>query len=211
VAGPCIAGELARRVDTTVVFCGRDSDAVARFEALLAGSYYRVWSETDVVGAEISAALKNAYAMAMAFGAGVHEARGGQAGSVALHNYEASVFAQAVHEMQLIVQAGGGSASTVVGLPGVGDLHVTCNGGRTGRFGRWLGLGVGRNEAISRMEGATLECLEILEVMREALPELEAKLGRGMLPLLEHMIDVALDDKPVAPPFSSFFRGQVGK
>lgn len=206
VGGPCIAGELARRVPTCVVFAGTDENVLVRLRALAQTGYYRIQVSTDAVGVEVCAALKNAYAMGIGFAQGLHEAGGGMAGSVAMHNYEAAVFAQAIVEMNRIVKVLGGRAENVVGLPGVGDLNVTCNGGRTGRFGRFLGMGLGVDESVRRMEGATLECLEILEVMRQALPMLER---RGLpasrdLPLLVHLIDVALDDAPVAMPFEHF-------
>jgi glycerol-3-phosphate dehydrogenase (NAD(P)+) len=202
IGGPCIAGELARRVETCVVITGRDRQKLEALAALLAAPYYHPFVSDDVVGVEASAALKNAYAMGIAFALGLHEKRGGEPGSVAMHNYEAAVFAQAVHEMRAIVSAIGGSPDSVGGLAGVGDLDVTTNGGRTGRFGRWLGLGLSVPEAIERMDGATLECLDILRVMREA----GAQLASLELPLLRHMSEVALDGKPVDMPFSEFFR-----
>ncbi len=208
IAGPCIAGELVRRVPTCVVLAGRDAEQRQRFAELLKTPYYFTWPSSDVVGAEVCAALKNAYAMAMAFASGLHEREGGTAGSIAMHNYEAAVFAESVWEMQRMLALCGGKPDSAVGLPGVGDLDVTCNGGRTGRFGRLLGLGLGVAESIRRMEGATLECLEILRVLRAALPSFEARgeLGPEELPLLRHMLEVALDDQPVNMPFSRFFQ-----
>ncbi len=208
VAGPCIAGELARRVPTCVVLTGRDRPALERIrEAIALDAYYHVWLSTDVVGVEACAALKNAYAMAVAFGAGMHERRGGAPGSVAMHNYESAVFAQASWEMGQIVAAMGGEQGSVLGLAGVGDLDVTNNGGRTGRFGRWLGLGLSRAQAVEKMEGATLECLEIIAVMRAAVAAWQGAGKLGPVPLLEHMAEVVLDDAPVDVPFSRFFGG----
>jgi glycerol-3-phosphate dehydrogenase (NAD(P)+) len=162
-----------------------------------------VWTSNDVVGVEACAALKNAYAMAVAFGAGLHAKKGGEAGSVAMHNYESAVFAQAAYEMGLIVEELGGSRDSVLGLAGVGDLDVTNNGGRTGRFGRWLGTGLTKEEAVEKMAGATLECLEIIAVMRSASASL-AKAGVE-LPLMDHMAAVVLDGAPVDVPFGDFF------
>src|SRR5262245_38730706 len=108
VGGPCIAGELARRVETCVVFAGRDPAMLGRVAALVDAAYYHVTTSGDLPGVEACAALKNAYAMGMAFGEGIHERSGGQPGSIALHNYEAAVFAQSVFEMQRIVRLLGG-------------------------------------------------------------------------------------------------------
>ena len=207
VAGPCIAGELARRVPTCVVLTGRDPRTLEHLAALVRAPYYHPFPCADVIGAEVSAALKNAYAMAVAFGAGLHEKTGGSPGSIAMHNWESAVFAQAIREIMRITALLGGDPLTVTGLPGVGDLDVTMNGGRTGRFGRFLGMGLGVPGSIARMEGATLECLEILDVLRRALPHYEARgeLRPDDLPLLRHMIAVALHDAPVDMPFDRFF------
>jgi glycerol-3-phosphate dehydrogenase (NAD(P)+) len=205
VVGPCIAGELARRAESAVLFAGRDRAVLERLAALARTDYYHVHVSTDLAGAEVCAALKNAYAMAIGFAAGIHEARGGAAGSVAMHNFESAVFAQATREMARIVCLAGGEEATTYGLAGVGDLMVTCNGGRTGRFGRWLGTGLRVDEAVERMEGATLECLQILAVLDEALGHLEAagRVAPGELPLLRHMLEVVAG-APVAVPFERF-------
>lgn len=206
VAGPCIAGELLRAVPTSIVFTGRSLAACEAWAELSRGPFYFVHTSTDVIGAETCAALKNAYAMGVGFGAGLHEARGGQAGSVAHHNYESAVFAQAVLEMQRLVALGGGDPQSAVGLPGSGDLMVTCNGGRTGRFGKWLGLGLSLSQAVEKMEGATLECLEVLRELDLALSHFDRQgtTAPHELPLLRHLADVALRGAAVAMPFDRF-------
>lgn len=208
VAGPCIAGELARRVETCVVVTGRDGVKLERLRSTLATPYYHPFVSADVLGVEVCAALKNAYAMGIAFALGMHELAGGVPGSIAQHNYEAAVFAQSVREMRAVVRAAGGDPESASGLAGVGDLDVTTNGGRTGRFGKLLGLGLTVPQAVERMQGATLECLDILRVMQSALPALKSSgaLALGGVPLLEHLIEVALDGRPVAVPFARFFR-----
>lgn len=208
VAGPCIAGELLQRVPTSIVFTGRSVAACEAWAKLARGSFYFVHVEPDVVGAETCAALKNAFAMGVGFGAGLHEARGGVGGSVAHHNYESGVFAQAILEMQRIVELCGGDPRTAVGLPGTGDLMVTCNGGRTGRFGRFLGLGLPLAQAIEKMEGATLECLEVLRELERAVSHFDARARTQPheLPLLRHLLAVALHGAPVDMPFASFGR-----
>jgi glycerol-3-phosphate dehydrogenase (NAD(P)+) len=129
-----------------------------------------------------------------------------------MHNYEAAVFAQALVEMQEFVQGLGGGIATALGLPGSGDLTVTCNGGRTGRFGTLLGLGHATREAIRLMQGATLECLEVLAVLDRFLTGTPASAPgvwrpeRQRLPLLSHLIDVGLHGAPVNVPFQDFFR-----
>ena len=212
IAGPCIAGELARRVPTCVVLTGRNRASLETIAGLVRTSYYRVFLSDDLEGVEICAALKNAFAMGVAFGAGLHERHGGVPGSIAMHNYESAVMAQAIGEMMRVIEVTGGRPSTAAGLAGVGDLDVTNNGGRTGRFGKWLGLGLSLPDAVARMDGATLECLEILAVMRTAMTALKERgvLGAKELPLLHEMTRVALDGASLEMPFDAFFGGEQG-
>jgi glycerol-3-phosphate dehydrogenase (NAD(P)+) len=208
VGGPCIAGELARKVETCVVFTGRNTESVNAWADLARGPYYHVFTSSDAVGTEVCAALKNAYAMGIGFAGGLHEKSGGSAGSIAMHNCEAALYAQAIVEARRLLSLLGGEQESAFGLAFAGDLNVTCNGGRTGRFGRFLGRGLGRAGAISAMNGATLECLEILETLRVGLAQLERKSSfkLGDLPFLSHMLEVALDDRPVDIPYQHFFK-----
>jgi glycerol-3-phosphate dehydrogenase (NAD(P)+) len=222
VCGPCIAGELARRVPTLVVFTGRDPETVRWFADGLRTDYYQPRSSPDVVGVQVCAALKNAYAMGVGLGAGLHERRAdpgavaegaaavppapARAGSVAMHNYEAALFACAVVEMVSIVGALGGDPATAWGLAGAGDLNVTCNGGRTGRFGAWLGRGYRASEARELMAGVTLECLEVLEVLERSLDAGQlGGLTRRELPLLARLTELGLHDARREPQLAELF------
>lgn len=206
VCGPCIAGELARRVPTAVVLTGREPSHARLFQSWLATPYYHPRVSDDVVGVQLCAALKNAYAMGVALGQGLHERAGGVRGSVAMHNVEAALFARAILEMGRIVAALGGDAASVWGLPGSGDLTVTCNGGRTGRFGALLGRGHRAREARALLGGVTLECLDVLAVLERALAEQRLGALRAEdLPLLRLLIQLALHDAELRLDLAELF------
>ncbi len=207
VGGPCIAGELVRRVPTSVVFTARDPAVLARLADAFATPYYHVRVSTDIVGVEVCAALKNAYATAVGMGAGLHERLGREAGPVAHHNWEAAVFAQACVEMRLVVRALGGDPAVVAGLPGAGDLLVTSSGGRSTRLGRLLGLGLPYREARERMAGDTLEGADTVAVVGGAIPRLVERgvLARGSLPLMEHLHEIIVQGRDLRMPFERFF------
>jgi glycerol-3-phosphate dehydrogenase (NAD(P)+) len=209
IGGPCIAGEIARRVPTAVVFTARDLEAMERCASAFATPYYHVRPSADVVGVEVCAALKNAYAMAIGIGAGLHERAGGMPAPVAQHNYEAAIFAQSCLEMDLLVRALGGGSAQVVGLPGAGDLFVTCSGGRSSRLGRHLGLGKSFEEARAAMAGDTLESADTVRVVGGALDRMIASdlLPSGALPLMRHLHQVIVEGMALSMPFDQFFRG----
>ena len=211
VGGPCIAGELAGRRHSCVVFGSRDQEMVERLAAVFRTSYYHVWTTTDLVGLEFCAALKNAYTLGVGMVLGLLESAGGVDSSGAyMHNLAAAVFAQACTEIEQILEVVGGSRKFAYGLPGPGDLYVTSVGGRTVRLGRLLGLGRTYAEARELMAGETLEGAVIVQVMEKVLPRLvdRRRLGPDDLPLLRTLIDVLVHGKPLSLPLERFFGGQ---
>jgi glycerol-3-phosphate dehydrogenase (NAD(P)+) len=215
VTGPCVAGELIRRRDTCVTFTGRDLQAVNVWAQAISTPYYHVWQSTDFEGCEASAALKNAFAIAVGFSSGAL----GQSETlsadeldrlgVAAHNIEAGVFAEAIVEMARLVGLMGGDPRTPEGLVGVGDLLVTLYA-RSIRLGRLLGTGLTLDEALDRMAGVTLEGVATIRTIAEALSALDA---RGVtrpneLPLMRHLVSVVAGGR-VDIPFDSFFGGRA--
>ena len=59
IGGPCISHELAARRQTPVIFCGENPDVTAFLRTVFSTSYYHILITEDVIGVEVSAALKN--------------------------------------------------------------------------------------------------------------------------------------------------------
>ncbi len=208
VGGPCIAGELAGRRQSCVVFASRDREVVRRLAATFCTSYYHIWTTTDLVGLECCAALKNAYTLAVGMVAGLLEKAGGaDASGASMHNLAAGIFAQACTEIARMLDVVGGTPALAYGLPGCGDLYVTCQGGRTVRLGKLLGMGHGYDEARQIMAGETLEGAEIVRLMGRALPKLteRGRIGADELPLLHALVDILVHGQPAAFALERFF------
>lgn len=212
IGGPCIAGELAGRRQTCVVFTGRDEAALRRLRAIFATDYYHIWLSTDIVGVEVCAALKNAYTLAVGLAGGILERSGGvdEAGA-AMHNLAAALFGVSAREMTRIVTLMGGGADKVIGLPGVGDQYVTCVGGRTIRLGRLLGRGLTYAEAVAEMAGETLEGAYIVQQMARVLPIWEAagRIAPDDLPLMRLLIRIITQAAPAEIPFERLMGGDA--
>ena len=210
IGGPCIAGELAGRRHGCVLFGSRDGEAAERLAAIFRTPYYHVWTTTDLMGLEYCAALKNAYTLAVGLATGILERSGGaDAAGAHMHNLAAAVFGQACTEIERMLQIAGGSRHFAYGLPGAGDMYVTCQGGRTVRLGRLLGMGHSFSEAQHIMAGETLESAEIVREMGKALPKLieRGRLGPDELPMLRMLVDVLVHGHPVNMPLERFFGG----
>ena len=212
IGGPSIAGEVAARRDTCVVFAGREQGALDRLAATFRTGWYHVWTSTDLVGVEVCAALKNCYALGVGFAEGVLDRLGEADSPDRNHNYEAAVFAQAVAEIGQMVRLLGGRPETPYGLAGVGDMFVTSTGGRNIRVGRLLGAGLRFSEARARMGDITLEGAAAIQVIGGALPKLTARgvIGPEDFPLLRGLHAVVGRERPLGIPWSAFFGGEAG-
>lgn len=211
IGGPCIAGELAGRRPTCVVFGCRDGQVAERLAAAFRTPYYHVWTTTDLVGLEYCAALKNAYTLGVALAFGLLEKAGGpDAAGAHMHNLAAALVGQACIEMTRFLEIAGATPAFASGLPGAGDLYVTCMGGRTIRLGTLLGKGHPLAAARGMLAGLTLEGAEIVAVMARALPGLTAsgKLGPDELPMLRTLVEVVAHGRPVELSLDRFFGGR---
>lgn len=212
ITGPSIAGEVAARRETCVVFAGRDETALDRLATTFRTDIYRVWTSIDLVGCEVCAALKNCYALAIGFAEGVLEAHGASDHSDRMHNYEAALFAQGAVEMRRMIELLGGQPETADWLPGVGDMYVTSTGGRNVRVGKLLGAGMRFDEASAELGNPTLEGAAAIREIGEALPKLTDRgvVGPEEFPLLRRLYEVIALERPVEMPWGSFFGGEFG-
>jgi glycerol-3-phosphate dehydrogenase (NAD(P)+) len=210
IVGPSIAGEVAARRDTCVVFCGHDQEALDRLAATFRTDWYHVWTSTDLVGAEICAAAKNCYALGVGLAEGELERRGEATSLDRAHNYEAALFAQGAAEMRQWVALLGGRPQTPLWLPGVGDMYVTSTGGRNVRVGGLLGAGLGFTEAAARMDNPTLEGAAAIKVFGAALVKLTERglVAEQDFPLMRHLYEVVALERPLNMPWSRFFGGE---
>ena len=211
VAGPSIAGEVAARRHSCVVFAGHDQAVLDRLAACFRTGRYHVWTSTDLVGVEVSAAMKNCYALGVGFAEGVLDRLGEADSPDRNHNYEAALFAQGAVETGQMVRLLGGRPETAGGLPGVGDMYVTSTGGRNVRAGRLVGAGLRFSEARQRLGGITLEGAAAIQVVGGALPRLTERgvVGPADFPLLRQLHAVVADDQPPRMPWGAFFGGEA--
>jgi glycerol-3-phosphate dehydrogenase (NAD(P)+) len=209
VGGPCIAGELAAKRDTSVVIAGDDGDVLDRTIDLLDTPYYHARRSKDVVGVEVCAAFKNLYAIGVGWAGGRLELLGRAANGAQMHNLAAGLFSQALAELTILVSSLGGEQASVAGLPGAGDLYVTCQAGRNYRLGRLLGLGMTYSSAkADQIAGDTIEGAELALTIGPILDRMmmTRALPGEHLPLTRAIIGAICQNLPFDPPWPKFFR-----
>lgn len=208
IGGPCIAGELAARRQSCVVFAADHKDHAERAARLFRTDYYHIRSSDDLWGLELAVALKNAYVIGVGMAHGMLKAAGGiDAAGAAMHNPAAATFAQGLYEMEQLLAALRGNAHYAHSLPGAGDQYVTAMGGRSLRVGTLLGSGHTFSEVREIMAGETLEAVAIVRAMSRAYPVLKANraLRDESLPLLETLIAAVVENRAVTLPFDRYF------
>lgn len=209
IGGPCIAGELAVRRHTGTVITSHDMDFAASVCAMLETDYYHPRVSPDVIGVEICAAFKNFFAIAVGWAAGHLEKMAETPNRAFNHNAAAIVFDQAIRELMVLVRAHGGTEQSVWGMPGAGDLYVTCQAGRNSRLGNNLGRGLTyRQTKDGPMKGDTIEGAELGITVAAALRAMMSKgvLAAGSLPLTSALLDALTQDTPLVIPWTAFHR-----
>ena len=149
VTGPNLASEVAvQQPAATVVACA-DSGRAVTLQRAFSTPYFRPYTNSDVVGAEIGGACKNVIALAcgMAVGMGLGE------------NTRAAIITRGLAEIMRLGIALGAKGATLAGLAGVGDLVATCTSAqsRNRSFGERLGLGATLDAAMTAGGGHVAE------------------------------------------------------
>ena len=133
ISGPSHAEEVARGKITGLISSCANPRMSILFRELLSTETVQVFSSLDVVGVQVSAAVKNVIAIAF----GLLDALKEISDRVG-DNTESYLFAVGLNEIQRLGMALGATHSeTFTSLAAVGDLHVTCRSlyGRNRRFG----------------------------------------------------------------------------
>lgn len=118
LSGPSFALEVARGLPTALTLASGDGEFARQTAKSLHHARLRIYSSTDVVGVEVGGAIKNVLAIA----AGISDGLGFG------YNARAALITRGLAEMTRLGLKLGGSAETLGGLSGAGDLILTCTG-----------------------------------------------------------------------------------
>lgn len=148
LSGPSHAEEVSIRMPTGCVSACPDLKVARLVQDAFMNDYFRVYTSEDIVGVELSAAMKNVVALAC----GVCDGMGYQ------DNTKALLMTRAMAELTRLGEKLGGTRQTFGGLAGMGDLIVTCTSmhSRNRRAGILIGQGKDPQTAMKEV-GAVVE------------------------------------------------------
>ena len=176
---PCLAKELARKKQTSVVIANKNIKIAKSIGKLISTKYYLTEYSKDVLGVEVCSAIKNIYSMIIGAGQSL--------------NSSSNLFQKSILEMKYLIKYFKGDDETISGLAGVGDLYVSAAGGRNSRMGSYLGRGFTFKLAKKRfMPNDTVEGEQLA---REIAPFIMRKIDKKKIPLMILLLKAILKNK----------------
>lgn len=167
LSGPSHAEEVIEKLPTTVVATSNDMNYAEMVQDLFMNDYFRVYTNSDVIGVEIGGAVKNIIAL----GAGIIDGLGYG------DNTRAALMTRGMTEIVRVGEVLGGKKETFYGLTGMGDLIVTCTSvhSRNRRAGMLIAKGKTLDEVLEEI-GMVVEGV----VAIKAFHELEQRVNVSM-------------------------------
>jgi len=192
LSGPSHAEDVARHDLTLITAASASPEAAKYTQKLFMTNYFRVYTNSDVIGVEIGAALKNIIAL----------------GAGALHglgygdNAKAALMTRGLAEISRLGTSFGADPMTFIGLSGVGDVIVTATSAnsRNWRAGDELGKGEALDDVISHM-GMVIEGV----ATTKAAYELSKQRGVSM-PITEAIYQVLYEGKDIRTAISDLMQ-----
>ncbi|HEY3118364.1 MAG TPA: NAD(P)H-dependent glycerol-3-phosphate dehydrogenase [Chloroflexota bacterium] len=195
LAGPNHAEEVARSLPAAAVIACANPERGTKLQELFNGPTFRVYTNPDVTGVELCSAAKNVIALAAGIGDGLGYG----------DNAKAALITRALAELGRLVQACGGSWSTVLGLAGVGDVVATCTSRHSRN--RWAGEQIGRGRSVDEVTSSTSMVVEGIGSAR-AIVELAREAGVEM-PICEGVCEVLFDGQSPHEALRALFAREV--
>jgi glycerol-3-phosphate dehydrogenase (NAD(P)+) len=184
LSGPNISREIALKKPSTTVISSRNNDTALALQKGFTNSYFRVYTNNDMIGTELGGTLKNIIAIA----AGIVD--GLELGD----NAKSAIMVRGLVEISRFAVKFGARPETFAGLAGIGDLITTCSStfSRNHFVGENLGKGRKLPDILSQMtsvaEGVTTTKLIFPLAKKEGID----------MPVTEQIYEVLFDDKPVS-------------
>ncbi len=178
--GPSHAEEVIVRLLTCVTSTCLDINTGKIVQQMFSNNYFRVYTNTDEVGAEYAAAIKNVLAIASGIVSGLGLG----------DNSRAALMTRGLAEMVRFGTKQGGQLTTYLGLTGIGDLLVTCTSYHSRNF--QAGLQIGKSNSSKEFlqnNKMTVEGVRTAKVIHDM-----CKLYKVEMPVVEGVYKILYED-----------------
>jgi len=156
---------------------------------MLSTHYYKIKYTNDVIGVAACGGIKNIYSMIVGTSMGMNLKNEKDNKNL---NTAAALFNQSIKEMSYFIKKIGGQESTVLGLAGIGDLYVSCTGGRNSKMGKLIGMGMTYKKAKkNKMPKETVEGADLIfDIGKKIIKDFSVK----ELPLMTSFIKALINN-----------------
>ena len=184
LSGPTFALEVARMLPAAVTVAAADESIAKSIQQILSTQNFRVYTSADVIGVQIGGVVKNVIAIAAGISDGLSLGQ----------NARAALITRGLAEMTRLAVRMKADPLTLAGLPGLGDLILTCAGDLSRN--RAVGLQIARGRSLHEITASTRTVAEGVRNTR-SLYALAERLGVDM-PIVEQMYQVLYAGKEPA-------------
>jgi glycerol-3-phosphate dehydrogenase (NAD(P)+) len=181
ISGPTFALEVAQGLPAAITVAAYSEFIAGEIQAVLSTSSLRAYTSKDVIGVQMGGVIKNVIAIASGISDGLGLG----------HNARAALITRGLAEMTRLAIKMGADPLTLAGLPGVGDLILTCTGGLSRN--RQVGLQIGGGKSIAEIMQSSRMVAEGIRNARSVY-FLAKKLGVEM-PIVEQMYRIMHEGK----------------
>ena len=181
LSGPTFAIEVARGMPAAATAAAYSEDLARQIQEALSTQNFRVYTSKDVIGVQMGGVIKNIIAIAAGISDGLELG----------HNALAALITRGLAEMTRLALRMGAEPMTLTGLPGLGDLVLTCAGDLSRN--RQVGIQIARGKSVNEISQGTRMVAEGIRNTRSVYL-LARRLGVET-PIIEQMYKVIYEDK----------------
>jgi len=181
LSGPSHAEEVGMKFPTAVVVAAANKVVAEMIQDIFMAEFFRVYVNMDLLGVEISGALKNVIAL----GTGISDGLGYG------DNTKAAMITRGLAEITRLGVAMGANARTFAGLAGMGDLVVTCTSMHSRN--RRAGIQIGQGQHLKDVQKNMGMVIEGVDTTRAAY--FLAQKHRVEMPITEQAYKVIFEGK----------------
>jgi glycerol-3-phosphate dehydrogenase (NAD(P)+) len=184
LSGPTFALEVARGLPAAVTVAAEAEPVAAEVQTILSTENFRVYTSRDTIGVQLGGAVKNVIAIAAGISDGLELG----------HNARAALITRGLAEMTRLAVRMGADPLTLAGLPGLGDLILTCAGDLSRN--RKVGLDIAKGKSLRESMAETKKVAEGIRNTRSVY--LLARRLEVEMPIVEQMFCVLYQGKNAA-------------
>ena len=192
--GPSFAEEVGEKQFTAITASAEREESARLVQEVFSNGYFRVYTNTDTIGAEYCSSLKNIIALA----SGISDGLGFKV------NTRAALITRGMAEIKRFVKHFGGKEETCFSLAGVGDLILTCSSTTSRNYTAGFTIGSTSVENFNATNKKTVEGVYALEIAYNT-----AIKNAIYAPIITAIYNVIFNGKNPKDEIKSLMRGEL--